>query len=59
MNVQITPLQTPPVRDSHRDDEPGPGEHPFQARDEGGRYPRVARERAHAERSQRHAREAQ
>jgi len=23
MNVQITPLQTPPVRDSHRDEEPG------------------------------------
>jgi multidrug efflux system membrane fusion protein len=23
MNVQITPLQTPPVRDSHRDDVPG------------------------------------
>jgi membrane fusion protein, multidrug efflux system len=23
MNVQITPLQTPPVRDSHRDDGPG------------------------------------
>lgn len=23
MNVQITPLQTPPVRDSHRDDAPG------------------------------------